>query len=190
MTAPRFLLHTARLRLRIAGTEDVDALLRIFGDPDVTRYWGHPPLADRNAAEAYAADIEASAEAGTLYQWAIFPHDASELVGTCSLADVDPTHRRAEFGLALAPEARGCGYAVEAGRAVLAYGFATMGLHRVTADVDPRNAPSLRMLRRLGFREEGRLREHYRQHDEWQDGILFGLLTHEWQILVEDTTHT
>lgn len=48
------------------------------------------------------------------------------------------------------------------------------------ADVDPRNAPALRLVERLGFRKEGLLREHYQQHDEWQDGLLFGILEREW----------
>ena len=62
-------------------------------------------------------------------------------------------HRRAELGAALAPRSRGHGYAEEAARAVIRYGFDELGLHRVTADVDPRNEAALVLARRLGFRE-------------------------------------
>lgn len=174
-------IRTSRLVLRAVTPHDADALLHIFGDPELTRYWGHPTLVDRAAAEALVDEIRAGAAGGELLQWGITLGEAGELIGTCTLADLHRRHRRAEIGAALAPEHHGRGYAEEAVRAVIEHGFRELGLHRVTGDVDPRNAPALRLVERLGFRKEGRLREHYRQHDEWQDGLLFGLLKREWE---------
>lgn len=173
-------LRTSRLLLRSITAEDADVLFRIFGDPRLTRYWGHPTLADRAAAAALVEEIHAGAASGELLQWGIAPDDESGLIGTCTLAGVDRTHRRAELGVALAPEHHGHGYAEEVAHAVMRYGFEKLDLHRITADVDPRNDAALALVERLGFREEGRLREHYRQHGEWQDGVLFGLLKREW----------
>jgi [ribosomal protein S5]-alanine N-acetyltransferase len=174
-------IRTSRLILRTITPLDVDALFRIFGDPELTRYWGHPTLADRAAAESLVEDIRAGAASGKLFQWGITFGGAADLIGTCTLASLDRQNRRAEIGAALAPEHHGQGYAEEAVRGVIDHGFGELDLHRITADVDPRNTPALSLVDRLGFRQEGLLREHYRQHDEWQDGLLFGLLKREWE---------
>jgi RimJ/RimL family protein N-acetyltransferase len=63
----------------------------------------------------------------------------------------------------------------------LEFAFGRLGLHRVFADTDPRNAPSIRVLERLGFRREGLLREHYLVQDEPQDAVVYGLLRSEWK---------
>ncbi len=63
---------------------------------------------------------------------------------------------------------------------VLDFAFGRLALHRVFADADPRNTPSICRLERLGFRREGVLREHYQMAGEWQDGVVSGLLRSEW----------
>jgi RimJ/RimL family protein N-acetyltransferase len=65
--------------------------------------------------------------------------------------------------------------------AVVAFGFETLNLHRIEADVDPRNERSLRLLERLGFRREGHLRERYCINGERQDAVMMGLLRAEWR---------
>ena len=60
------------------------------------------------------------------------------------------------------------------------FAFEELGLHRVEADVDPRNARSLRLLERLGFQQEGLLRERYHVSGEIQDAALLGLLRTDW----------
>jgi len=147
-------IRTSRLVLRAITPHDVDALFGIFGDPELTRYWGHPSLANRAAAETLFEAIQAGAASGELFQWGITLCGTGDLIGTCTLASLDRQHRRAEIGAALAPKNHGQGYAEEAVRAVINHGFDELGLHRVTADVDPRNVPALRLVERLGFRKE------------------------------------
>jgi ribosomal-protein-alanine N-acetyltransferase len=64
----------------------------------------------------------------------------------------------------------------EALGAVLSYGFDTMGLHRVYV----RNAPSRALLRKLGFREEGILRQNTRHDGIWEDTALMAILKSDW----------
>jgi RimJ/RimL family protein N-acetyltransferase len=61
------------------------------------------------------------------------------------------------------------------------HAFGTLGLHRVEADVDPRNDASLRLVERLGFRREGHLRERYFVAGEIQDSVIYGLLAPDWR---------
>ena len=185
MTQPT--LVAPRVVLRPVADDDVDAVLALFGDADRMRFWGHAPLASRAEAAAYVEGIRRGAATGTLLQWVVCEASGDEgagaqpLLGTCTLAGVDRTHRRAELGVALLPEAMGRGLATAAARAAIDYGFEELGLHRITADADPRNASALALLERLGFRREGLLREHYRHGEEWQDGVLFGLLRTDWE---------
>ena len=102
------------------------------------------------------------------------------MVGTCTLSQLDSTNQRAELGFALGRAFWGRGYMAAALPAVVEFAFSQLGLQRLFADVDPRNAPSIRALEGLGFRREGVLREHYWAQGEPQDAIVYGLLRREW----------
>ncbi|GLC23535.1 GNAT family N-acetyltransferase [Roseisolibacter agri] len=174
-------LDTPRLRLRWLTPDDAPALFAIFGDPAVCRYWSRPPLTDVPDAHALLAEIAASFAERSLFQWGIAERDGGRLVGTCTLASLSPEHARAEVGFALARACWGRGYVAEALPAMVRFAFETLGLHRLEADADPRNAASIRALERVGFVREGHQRERYWMSDEWQDAILFGLLRRDWR---------
>ena len=173
-------IRTPRLRLRAIGIEDVAELYAVFSDPEVVRYWSRPALTELAEAVAMIGRIERLADEGGLLQWGIVRADEDRLLGTCTLADIDLAHQRASLGYALARSAWGQGFAREAVRALISYGFEAIELHRITADVDPRNVRSLRMLKEFGFVREGLQRECYLVGDEWQDSVLLGLLRPEW----------
>lgn len=173
-------IPTTRLTLRWLVPNDVPALWRIFGDPEVCRYWSRPALRDLDAARALHAEIGRLFEDRSLFQWGIAERATDRVVGTCTLAALSAEHRRAELGFALAREVWGRGYVAEVLPALVAFAFDTLGLHRLEADVDPRNAGSIRALERVGFQPEGYLRERYFLNEEVQDARLYGLLRHEW----------
>jgi [ribosomal protein S5]-alanine N-acetyltransferase len=172
-------IETPRLRLRWLEDRDVPALYRIFGDAETVRYWSSPPLPDQAAAAKLLAEIRSLFAAGTLYQWGVASHPGDEVLGTCTLASISISHRRAELGFAVNRDHWGRGYASEAIAAVVQYAFASLGLHRLEADVDPRNHASIRCLEKIGFRKEGYARERYHLGGEIQDAALYGLLRHE-----------
>jgi RimJ/RimL family protein N-acetyltransferase len=174
-------LTARRVRLRWLTDEDVPSLFTIFGDREVTRYWGHPVLPDRRAATRLLEEIHAKFANRSLFQWGVALLTTDAVIGTCTLAALDVENRRAELGFALARAHWGQGYMSEALPALLRYAFGGMQLHRVWADTDPRNGPSIRVLERLGFRREGLLREHYLVQAEPQDAIVYGLLRSDWQ---------
>jgi RimJ/RimL family protein N-acetyltransferase len=175
------LLETPRLRLRTIETDDVPALYAVFSDPRVMRYWSSAPMQEIAEAAALQADIAAMMRDDTLYQWGVEPLDASGLIGTVTLYRIDAAHRRGEIGFALGSAHWGRGYASEALGAVVAHAFDERGLHRLEADVDPRNAASLGVLGKLGFVREGLARERYQLYGELQDSVLLGLLAPEWR---------
>ena len=170
-------LDGARARLRTVRAADEPDLLAVFSDADHLRFWSHGPLADLDDARRYRESIEAGTADRAFFQWAITEPPADRLVGTVTLADWDRDNRRVEIGFILRPDRAGRGLASDAVRTALGFGIGEMGLHRVEADVDPDNAASVRLLERLGFEYEGRLRDRwFTFYGEWKDSDIYGLL--------------
>jgi len=173
-------LTTERLALRWITERDAPVLRRIFGDPEVVRYWSAPPLPDDAAALELVREIQALFKQRLLFQWGIARKGDDRLLGSATLWRWDRLHRRAEVGFALGRESWGQGYMAEALRTLFSYAFGELGLHRIEADADPRNQRSLAVLERLGFRREGYLRERFHVAGEIQDSLVLGLLRSEW----------
>ena len=116
-----------------------------------------------------------------ILKWGIALRPDDQLIGSITLFNLDFNHRRAEIGYALAREHWGRGYMNEALMALLKYAFEVLDLHRIEADVDPRNTASIKTVEHLGFQREGYLRERWQVNGEIQDAFFYGLLRHEWK---------
>jgi ribosomal-protein-alanine N-acetyltransferase len=173
-------LQGKRVRLRAPSADDADAVFALFADPEVMRYWSRPPMTTRDEAEGLIAEILDGFSRRTVLNWMVVSRQDDALLGTCALFRVDPRHRRAEIGYSLRRDQWGRGLAAEGVSLMLDWSIRTLGLHRLEADIDPRNDGSRRLLERLGFTSEGLLRERYFVGDEISDTELFGLLSSDW----------
>jgi RimJ/RimL family protein N-acetyltransferase len=173
-------LETSRTRLRWISENDTDAFYAIYSNPEVMRYWSTPPLPDREAARKLIREIHDHFQRRMILKWGIALRSNDRLIGSITLFNLSFPHRRAEIGYALAREYWGQGYMNEALMALLQYTFADLELHRIEADVDPRNTASIKTVERLGFKREGILRERWQVNGEIQDAFFFGLLKDEW----------
>lgn len=173
-------LQGKRVRLRGPLETDADALFALFADPDVMRYWSRPPMTTRGEAEGLIVEIGEGFAQRTHLNWVIASRQDDAVIGTCTLFRFEPRHRRAEIGYALRSDHWGRGLAAEAVALALDWAFRALALHRIEADIDPRNAGSRQLLERLGFASEGVLRERYFVGDEISDTELFGLLASDW----------
>ncbi len=174
-------LDTERLRLRPVRRTDADHVLEVFGDEAAMRYWSHEPLADLAAAHDYIDRMVLGFATRSLFQWVIAERESDAMAGTVTLYQWDRQNRRAEVGFMLGRAHWGRGFAQEAVRTALRFGFEAMDLHRVEADTHPDNAASLRLLGRLGFHREGHLRERWFTFGAWSDSVLLGLLRSEFE---------
>jgi len=173
-------IETSRTRLRWISEDDTDAFYAIYSNPEVMRYWSTPPLPDRDAASKLIKEIHGLFERRMILKWGIALRSDDQLIGSITLFNLSFPHRRAEIGYALAREYWGHGYMNEALMALLKYAFETLDLHRIEADVDPRNTASIKTVERLGFQREGILRERWQVNGEIQDAYFYGLLRHEY----------
>lgn len=170
-----------RIRLDPLRDDDLDALHELQSDPDVCRYLLYEPRSRAKVAEVLQRDAAAThlAEPDDYLQPAI--RDASgALVGTMYFRLASLDDRTAEIGWALLPRAQGKGYAREAAALLLDLAFGPLGLHRVYAELDPRNEASVALCLRLGMRHEGQFLEHMWVKGEWTDTGHYAILEREW----------
>lgn len=174
------MLATPRLVLRQIEYRDGHAIFGMFSDLEATRFWGTPPWTRPEQSAPWIDRVHAAFEAREAIRWAITLRDSDGFMGTCTFFNVDSQNRRAEIGYILDRALWGQGVMREALTAALEYGFGEFGLHRVEADIDPRNAASVRALEYFGFAREGLFRERWRVGDEITDSLMMGLLANEW----------
>jgi ribosomal-protein-alanine N-acetyltransferase len=174
-------LETERLLLREIAAHDAPALFSIHGDAELMRWFGVDPLADLAGAEDLIklfTSWRVQANPGT--RWGIHIKNEPTLIGTCGLFGWNRNWRKCIIGYELAADAQGRGYMYEALTAMLAWGFANMELNRVEAQIHPENFPSIKLSQKLGFVEEGRLRQGGHWGGQFHDLLQFSLLRREW----------
>jgi RimJ/RimL family protein N-acetyltransferase len=102
------------------------------------------------------------------------------LLGRVAWFDHNPRNRSVEIGFVIAPKQQGLGYAYESVGLLLGHLFADRALNKVMAQTGAFNEGSLRLLKRLGFREDGRLRRHHLVDGVLHDDVLLSLLAEEF----------
>jgi [ribosomal protein S5]-alanine N-acetyltransferase len=170
-------LETERLRLRPYTDADIAELVPLIGAHEVaamTLRIAHP------YTEQDAREFLARINSGDEIRKAITLRSDGRLIGGVGLR-MNPNHQNAELGYWVGVPYWGNGYATEASREMLRYGFEDLKLHRIYASHFHHNPISGRILRQLGMRYEGCQRQHYRKWDQFVDSELFGLLREEWQ---------
>lgn len=147
-------LRTARLTLRPFEPSDEPAYAAIRAHPSVARHLPGGEAEAAKAAEKAAALVPAFAamwDDPGYGPWAVVETETGRLIGHLGLRRLDDFDGRTELLYALDPSAQGRGYAVEGARAALAYGVETLRLPEIVALALPGNAPSLRVMQRVGM---------------------------------------
>ena len=173
-------LRTQNLLLRDLVPGDAEALLRIFSDSQVTRYYDLDTF--RTIAEAREL-IERFTKRflnQVGIRWGIARKETPDtLIGTCGYNIWLPSSHRAIIGYDLARDHWKQGIMSEALKRVLDFGFGTMELNRIEALVFAKNLPSHRLLKKLGFQREGVLREYEFVKEKFVDLTMYSLLRRE-----------
>jgi RimJ/RimL family protein N-acetyltransferase len=172
---------TPRLRVRRFAEADLPAFLTYRNDPEVARFQSWDSTSEEQARDFFAGlHEEEPGRPGGGFQFAVALREDNALIGDVYLRLLDYDARQGELGYTLARPYQGQGYAREAVGAVLGYAFSTLGLHRLTAVVDQRNAPSIALLERLGMRREGASRQSFFNKGAYRDEFQYAILADEW----------
>ena len=172
---PQEPIHTQRLVLRSFGSDDAPRLSALAGSraiADTMISIPHPfTLA---MAEEAIARYQRECAAGTDVHFAVGESsNARNFIGYVAIRHIDRDHLEGELSFWIDPPHAGRGFASEAARAVLGYGFDVLGLNRICAYHMVKNGASRRVLEHLGMSQEGYLRERVRKGNVFEDVLLW-----------------
>lgn len=178
--------HTDRVLLRQLGprsarrVQEYGLRSREFLEPWEPRraadFWQRRTVADRLALE-----ISQSAADQGLALYLSVPQDPDRVIGRIAVSNVvRGAFQSCTVGYALAPDALGQGFMTEALFMMTGIVFEQLGLHRIEANVIPRNVASLGLVKRCGFREEGTALRYLYINGAWEDHIRFARTREEW----------
>ncbi len=179
-----FCISTERLVLEDLTGQNIYDIERIAHEPDVMRYVLVWLENDEQVASFLQRGIEEAARTDRMaYVLAARIRGTGECAGITFL-EIDPGHRScAEVGCVLLQEFWGSGYAGEILRALLAFGFDTLSLHRVYGKCDELNRNAAGVMEKCGMQYEGTLREHVWLRDHWRSSRYYGILASEYTAL-------
>jgi RimJ/RimL family protein N-acetyltransferase len=175
-------IRTDRLVLRDFRPADFDDVHAYGGDPEVTRYtpWG-PNTPDETREFLDRAIREQTTQPrvdfGLAIEWAL----TGRVIGSVGLHLRDGANRTAEVGWQLHRKFWGQGLASEAACALVDAAFGRLGLHRVFATCDVRNAGSFALMEKLGMRREACFRKDRQIKGDWRDTYLYAVLAEDWR---------
>lgn len=175
-------IETERLILREFRPDDWQATAAYWADPRYQRYYPEEPDSAGRVRELVGRFVAAqSQEPRRAWQLAIVARADGCHIGNCGIRVNDAAPREANIGYELHPDYWGQGYASEAARAILRFGFADLALHRVWAECVADNVASARVLEKLGLRQEARFREQQFYRERWWDTLIYAILDREWR---------
>jgi len=173
-------IRSPRLLLRLPRLTDVPALVQLLQDNAVHQWLLHMPYPyHRMDAVRYLRNSRRRRAAGEQLGLQIARRGDGKILGGLGFSEFNWTHRHAILGYWLGRPYWGEGFATEAVRAACRAAFTELNLHRISAYVFHPNPRSMGVLRKVGFRREGRAREAFVMRGRWVDDIEFGLLRSE-----------
>ncbi len=168
------ILETERLILREIVSSDANALFELFSQEEVTRYYDLYPYETVAEAEAIIDFFADSFDSERGIRWGIARKEDNQLIGTCGYVSL--RRFRGEIGYELNPNYWRHGYMSEAVQAIVNYGFNPLLLNRTEALVMTKNHASAGLLTKLGFQEEGTLRQYDYFKGAFHDMRIFSVL--------------
>lgn len=170
-------LETERLLLRPIQPPDAEAVFKYRCNKQVNRYQSFIPESvdevDHFIAHKVSREINVP---GTWMQWVVLKKDNEELIGDIGVHFHAHDPLQAEIGCTFNGSYHGKGYATEALKKITDFLVDKLGKERITASVDPRNLPSVRLMERLGFSQQAYLKESYCMRGVWEDELIFAWL--------------
>lgn len=174
-------LETDRLLLKELNPEIMDQLFTSYPDSEIMQHLGIS-TAEQLETERGNYNKGLTTYRLSFKKFVLTDKKTGKPIGKCGFHTWYTQHRRAEIGYALSDDtAKGQGLMTEALEAVIKYGFEEMDLNRIEAFIGTGNTASLKLVRGLGFVEEGTLRSHYSKNGKMEDSICFSLLQKDYK---------
>lgn len=176
------IIETERLILRRFEYADDDAMLKNWvADEKIQSLYSEPVYSTKTEVKGLLDKYIGSYEREDYYRWAVIEKASGECIGQIAYFLVDSKNHFAEIEYCIGTAFQCKGYATEATKAVIAYGFKEMNLHKVQICTKTINAPSKRVIEKCGFTYEGTLRDYFYMNGEYVGRHYFSILRSEYE---------
>lgn len=183
------ILTTDRLILRDFTADDWPAILVYQSDPRYLQYYEWTERTEEDVRGFANMFIEhQKQQPRTRFQLAVILKADGRLIGNCGIRMAAVDSHEGEIGYELSPDEWGHGYATEAARAIIRFGFEELGVHRIGAWCVAANTASARVLEKAGMKLEGRLRDKEHFKGRYWDVLMFGMVREDTKYEVRDTS--
>ena len=153
-------LETERLKLRAIKKSDVEDINEYASNPKTSEYLLWEKHKSIEYTKRFVDIVLAKYRLSEYHDWAIVLKENQKMIGTCGLTRIDEENSIAEIGYVLNPSYWGNGYATEAAKKMVDFAFNVLGVNRVEARFLFGNEASLNVMKKIGMKFEGYLREY------------------------------
>ena len=175
-------IETERLILRRFEYTDDTAMLKYWiADEKIQSLYSEPVYSTKEEVKELLDIYIGSYEKPDYYRWAIIEKDCGECIGQIAYFLVDSKNHFAEIEYCIGSEFQCRGYATEAAKAVIAFGFDEINLHKVQICTKTINQPSKRVIEKCGLTYEGTLRDYFYMNGEYVGRHYFSILRSEYE---------
>ncbi len=175
-------LENKRIKLRKLKISDIDFIFRCSEDKEITRYTSvAPPPYGIKEAQQFIRGVQRKMKKKKSFQFGIELKENKELIGMVLLDEINFKNKNASVGIWLIKRYWGKGISDEAVKLMLEFGFKELKLERIQAKVLHKNIRSQKLLKRMGFKLEGKLRKKTFFKKRWFDDLIYGVLKEEYK---------
>lgn len=174
-------IETERLILRkFEYTDDENMLKYWISDPEVQSLYSEPVYSTKEEVKELLEKYISSYDKSDYYRWAVILKETNECIGQISYFLVDNNNNFAEIEYCIGSLFQRKGFATEATKAIIKYGFDKMNLHKVQICHKSINMPSRKVIEKCGFVYEGALRDFFYENGEYIDRLYYSILKDEF----------
>lgn len=156
--------------------EDAPLIYKLRSDPTVLKYISREPMASEADAIEWTQERIKDFEENKGINWVIRKQKGGKLMGTVGFWRYDAERFRAEVGYSLLPEHHGQGIMSRCLKCILPFAFEELNMHSVSAEIDPYNLASKKVLEKAGFRKEAHFTEDFYFRGVFSDSAVYSLL--------------
>ncbi|MBU3209490.1 GNAT family N-acetyltransferase [Clostridium algidicarnis] len=173
-------LESEKLIYREINSKDVEDIFKIYNDPEVAKYDWYNPIATKDNALSIINRYRNEFQGKEEITWGVARKNDNKIIGYCCLGDFDDDSRRSEIGYGFNRHEWSKGYATEAIKTLVKFGFEVMGLNRIEAIVTLGNAGSVKALKKANFTQEGIVRERTLMKGEFVDDVILSIIKRDY----------
>ncbi len=169
-------IQTNRLILKEIKIEDAEQIYKLFSDKELLKYTDNDIHKTIKDTKELIGIYQKEQKTGKSFRWAIWLKKTNNIIGILSIYHINRKHKFATIGSFLDRNYQKNGFMPEARLATINYAFNKLKLNRLEAQVFVKNMYSIKMLEKLGFKKEGRLRQNFMINNKLEDSFMYSIL--------------